>query len=202
MKAKYFYISVITAVCLLSFSTTKSVITDKDVSGNKIIILGVVEYDYSQIENKGLKGLDIFMDSKEKHSDFNLPEKSLQNNRLIKQQFISLFGDSGIYRLFYKQNVSSAESDNLLVLMDMDRNKASSEKVAIQEYSIAGGKMVNIGKLIVTYHGGQEIDGKINYSFSFKTNSNDTSALSVFRETYSSIYKKYSNNIYMFKSEK
>jgi len=176
-------------------------ISDNELSDNKVVILGVVEYDYTLLENKNLKGLNIFLDSEEKHSDINLPKICLQNDRQIKQEFISLIGNYGIYRLSKLQDVSSNESDNLLALMNAYRNKQSTDKRAIQEYCIESGKIINIGKLVVKYQGGNVIDGKINYTYSFQTNSNDTLALCVFRETNPLLYRKYSDDVFMFNNE-
>jgi|WetSurMetagenome_2_1015567.scaffolds.fasta_scaffold53872_2 hypothetical protein len=201
MKTNYFFLLLNSVIGLLSCSGNKYVISDNDLSGNKVVILGVVEYDYTQLENKNLKGLTIFLESKEKHSDIKLPEIGLQNDRQIKQKFISIVGNYGIYRLSKIQDFSSNESDNLLALMNKDRNPQSSDKRVIQEYSIESGKIINIGKFIVKYQGGQVIDGKINYTYSLHADSNDTLALCVFRETNPSLYKKYSNDVLMFNNE-
>jgi len=176
-------------------------ISDNDLSGNKVVILGVIEYDFTQLENKNLKGLNIFLDSKEKHTEIKLPKISLQNDRQIKQKFICLIGNYGIYRLSEIQDISSNESDNLLALMNAYRNQQSSDERAILEYCIESGKIINIGKLVVKYQGGKVIDGKMNYTYSFKINSNDTLALCVFKETNPSLYKKYSNDVFMFYNE-
>lgn len=185
-------------IYFLSCSTNKYVISDNDIRDNRVIILGVVEYDFTQMENKNIKGLDIFLDSNDKILNFKLPNNFLQNDRIIKQYFISSIVNFGNFRLCYRRNVSSSESDNLLTLMNAYRNNNTSEKIALQEYSINAGKIVNIGKLIVKYQGGKVNSGNINYSFSFQFNNNDTLALHAFKKTYSSIYKKFSDELYMF----
>jgi len=201
MKTNYFYISIISVLCLLSCSANKNMIAEDDLSGNNFVILGIVEYDYTQLENKNLKGLHIFIDSEEKHSDIKLPKRYLQNDRRIKQKYIGLVGNYGIYWLSVMQDVSSDESDNLLALMNAYRNQKSFDKRALQEYCVESGKIINIGKFVVKYQGGKVIDGKINYTYSFQTDSNDTLALGVFRKTNPSLYKKYSNEVYMFNNE-
>ena len=201
MKTNYFYISIICVLCLLSCSANKNMIAEDDLSGNNFVILGIVEYDYTQLENKNLKGLHIFIDSEEKHSDIKLPKRYLQNDRRIKQKYIGLVGNYGIYWLSVMQDVSSDESDNLLALMNAYRNQQSFDKRALQEYCVESGKIINIGKFVVKYQGGKVIDGKINYTYSFQTDSNDTLALGVFRKTNPSLYKKYSNEVYMFNNE-
>jgi len=201
MKTNYFYISIISVLCLLSCSANKNMIAEDDLSGNNFVIIGIVEYDYTQLENKNLKGLHIFIDSEEKHSDIKLPKRYLQNDRRIKQKYIGLVGNYGIYWLSVMQDVSSDESDNLLALMNAYRNQQSFDKRALQEYCIESGKIINIGKFVVKYQGGKVIDGKINYTYSFQTDSNDTLALGVFRKTNPSLYKKYSNEVYMFNNE-
>jgi len=201
MKTNYFYISIITVICVWSCAVNKYMISDNDLSGNTFVIIGVVEYDYTRLENKNLKGLHIFVDSEEKHSDIKLPKRYLQNDRLIKQKYIGLVGSYGIYTLSVMQDASSNESDNLLALMNAYRNQQSSDKRALQEYCIESGKIINIGKIVVQYHGGKVIDGKINYTYSFQTNSNDTLALFVFKETNPSLYKKYSDDVFMFNNE-
>ncbi len=201
MRTNYFYISIISVICMLSCSANKYMISDIDLSGNQVVILGVVEYDYTQLENKNLKGINIYLDSKEKHSDIKLPKKSLQYDRQIKQEFICLIGNYGIYRVSKIQDVSSDESDKLLALMNAYRNPQSSDKRAIQEYCIESGKIINIGKLVVKYQDGKIIDGKLNYSYSFQANSNDTLALCVFKETNPSLYKKYADDVFMFNNE-
>ena len=201
MKTNYFCISIISVLCLLSCSANKNIIAEDDLSGNNFVILGIVEYDYTQLENKNLKGLHIFIDSEEKHSDIKLPKRYLQNDRRIKQKYIGLVGNYGIYWLSVMQDVSSDESDNLLALMNAYRNQKSTDKRALQEYCIESGKIINIGKFVVKYQGGKVIDGKINYTYSFQTDSNDTLALGVFRKTNPSLYKKYSNEVYMFNNE-
>lgn len=201
MKTNYFCISIISVLCLLSCSANKNIIAEDDLSGNNFVILGIVEYDYTQLENKNLKGLHIFIDSEEKHSDIKLPKRYLQNDRRIKQKYIGLVGNYGIYWLSVMQDVSSDESDNLLALMNAYRNQQSFDKRALQEYCIESGKIINIGKFVVKYQGGKVIDGKINYTYSFQTDSNDTLALGVFRKTNPSLYKKYSNEVYMFNNE-
>ena len=201
MKTNYFCISIISVLCLLSCSANKNIIAEDDLSGNNFVILGIVEYDYTQLENKNLKGLHIFIDSEEKHSDIKLPKRYLQNDRRIKQKYIGLVGNYGIYWLSVMQDVSSDESDNLLALMNAYRNQQSFDKRALQEYCVESGKIINIGKFVVKYQGGKVIDGKINYTYSFQTDSNDTLALGVFRKTNPSLYKKYSNDVYMFNNE-
>ena len=201
MKTNYFYISIISVLCLLSCSANKNMIAEDDLSGNNFVMLGIVEYDYTLLENKNLKGLHIFIDSEEKHSDIKLPKRYLQNDRRIKQKYIGLVGNYGIYWLSVMQDVSSDESDNLLALMNAYRNQKSFDKRALQEYCVESGKIINIGKFVVKYQGGKVIDGKINYTYSFQTDSNDTLALGVFRKTNPSLYKKYSNEVYMFNNE-
>jgi len=201
MKNRYFFISAVSALYLLGCTTSRYIISDKDVKGDKAIIVGMVEYDFSQLENKNIKGVSLFLDSQDKLKHINLPEDHLKNDRLIKQQFICSAADYGNINLCYKPGLSSTETNNLMTLMNAEKVPAASSKIELQEYSINGGKIINIGKLVVNYQGGKVVDGKINYSYTFQTNYGDTSALSVFKQTYPSWYASFSNEIFRFKNE-
>jgi len=203
MKTYYFLIPLAFSLIFMSCSAKKSIITVDDLSGDKMLIIGVIEYDYSQLENKKkIRGIELFIDSKEKFSDFELPESYLSSENFIKQQFISTIGNRGDYELCLKKGVSnSAESDNLLTNLDMERSMATTSNNIIQKYTLNDGKIINIGKLVVKYTGGTMENSRITYSYSFHSVNNDTLALYAFKQTYPLIYNKYKGEMYVFKSE-
>lgn len=201
MKTTCYFLSVIGLVCLLSCTANKYVISDSDLSNDKVLVLGVVEYDYSQLENKNLNGLSVILDSDGRNLDVQLPEMILQNNGLIRQELISSIGNYGVYSLFNEPNVAM-ESDNIFTVVKTNKSLDAPSRNVIREYDIENGKIVNIGKVVVKYTGGKVVDGKIIYSYSFKTNCKDTLALHVFKESNPMVFEKYANEVLSCNDEK
>jgi hypothetical protein len=187
---------------ILSCSPQKKVITVNDVTDDKIIIIGLIESDYSQLKNNKIRGIDLFIDSKQDISDFILSDKYLPNENAKKFQFISKIGKKGDYELYYNYNPSySPESNNLLTLMDQQRNASANDRRILSEYTLNDGKIINVGKITVNYNGGNTDGGSIKYSYSFDSDDNDTVAMNAFKLSYPEIYNKYKNEVYVFKSE-
>jgi hypothetical protein len=183
-------------------SAQKKVITSDDLSEDKVLLIGLVEYDFSQLKNKKIRGIDLFIDSKQKFSDFALSGKYFPDEYDKRYQFISKIGYKGEYELCYNRNSSyTPETDHLLTLMDQQRNAASSERKTLQRYSINDGKIINLGKVIVKYSGGTVEEGSTKYFYSFHSVDNDTTALHAFKQSYPLLFDKCKNEIYSFDSE-
>jgi hypothetical protein len=202
MKMNQFNFILAAVLLFCGCSVNKGTITLDDLSGDKMLIIGVVEYDYSQLENKSISGIELFIESNERYSTFKLSKNYLLDRKFKKQEFLTAIGNWGNYELcFKKSTTNSPESDNLLSVLDMERSPNSMQSNALQKYTINDGKIINIGKLIVKYSGGIKDDSRISYSYSFHTISYDTIAIYAFKQTYPGIYEKYKNEIYSFKSE-
>jgi hypothetical protein len=193
---------IVVMTLMISCSVKKDIASlDEDLSKGKIIIIGTVEFDYSQLKSKKIKGLDLFLESEENSKNFYLSEKYAPNESLKNYQFISKVGMKGDYQLNYQQNMSSSETESLVSLMDMDRNMKTTTKNTLQKYELNDCKIINIGKIVVCYSGGNVIDGNISYSYSFYSVGGDTLALHAFKESYPLVYESCRNDICFFKSE-
>ena len=186
----------------MSCAVKKGLISIDDLSGDKLLIIGIFEFDYTQLENKNINGIDLFIESEKKVSDFRLSKKYLPEERFKKYNFVSIIGDTGVYELCSHQNIAYApETDNIKSLLDMERNMTSLEKKILKRYLLYGGKIINIGKFSVKYEGGTMENGNISYTCNFHLVTSDTIALSAFKGTYPQIYERYKNEIYVFKDE-
>jgi hypothetical protein len=193
---------IIVMTLMISCSVKKGIVSlDEELSKGKIIIIGTVEFDYSQLKSKRIKGIDLFLESEEGSKNFYLSEKYFPNESLKNYQFISKVGNKGDYQLNYQQNMSSTETESLVTLMDMDRNMKTTTKNTLQKYELNDCKIINIGKIIVCYSGGNVIDGNISYSYSFISSGIDTLALHAFKESYPLVHESCQNDICFFKSE-
>ena len=202
MKMNQFIIILAAALLFCGCSVNKGTITLDDLSGDKMLIIGVVEYDFSQLENKSISGIELYIESNEKTSTFKMPDDYLKDEKVKKQEFITTIGKWGNYELcFKKSTTNSPETDNLLSVLDMERSPNSIQSNVLQKYTLNDGKIINIGKLIVKYSGGVKEDSRISYSYSFHTISYDTVAIYAFKQAYPEIYDKYKNEIYIFKTE-
>jgi hypothetical protein len=135
------------------------------------------------------------------YSNFKMPNRYLPNEKAKKYEFITIVGKMGDYELFYKNQAATPQADNLLTLMDHQRNMNVSNSSSLIKYTFNDGKIISLGKLIVKYTGGNIETGSIKYSYSFKIDDSDTTALSVFRKTDPLTYSQFQNNIYIFKSD-
>jgi hypothetical protein len=183
-------------------SSSKDLLLVNGLTDDKVIIIGTVEYDYSQLKSKNIRGIDLYLGSEEKAEDLKLPGKYLPKEGYKYYHFISKIGKKGNFDLYYKPRNVYSETNNLLNLMELERNNLPSpKKNVLNKYSINDCKILNIGKISVYYSGGNTMDGKISYSFSFITYYGDTTALHAFRESYPEIYEKYTNDICNSRSE-
>ncbi|NJK85339.1 MAG: hypothetical protein HC906_04595 [Bacteroidales bacterium] len=186
---------------LMGCSVNKRALTDTDLQTDKVIIIGLIEFDYSQLKNKEIRGIDLFIESDQEFSDFSLSKKYLPKRNLRDYKFISKLGEKGDYELLYKNYSETPETDILLTVMDIQRAENSDSKKSLLRYTINDGKVINIGKVVVKYIGGDIDYGSIKYSYKFQLDDNDTTVLYAFRQTYPMIYEKYKNDIYVFKNE-
>lgn len=194
MKTSSFFIAILLLLGLFNCTSSKYVISDQALSDDKVVILGVVEYDYSQLENRDLNGLQVVLDTRGRSLDFHLPEDNLKNNSYIRQQMISTIGKYGTYSLFNEPNLA-LEPEDVYSILKSNQILGSPYRRVIRTYDIEKGKIINIGKLTVKFTGGKVIDGKIFYTYSFQSNCSDTLALHVFKETNPMVYEKYANDV-------
>jgi hypothetical protein len=199
MKTNCFNTPVIILFLLPACSVQEKVITADDLSEGRLVVIGLVEYDFTHLDNKKIKGIELFFDSKQEHSDFALSEKYLPDEADKKYQFICKIGSVGEYELCCNKNTSyTPETNNLLTLMGQQRSENPADKNTLQKYDLNGGKIINIGKIVVTYSGGTVENGSTKYSYSFQTVGNDTIALHAFKLSYPLIFEKFRNDIYSF----
>jgi hypothetical protein len=202
MKKSCLNIIIVTPFLLLCCSGQKKIITVNDLSEDKIIIIGLIEQDYSQLKEKKIKGIELYINSKQEFSDFTLSEKYIPDEYDKRYQFIGKIGYKGDYELCYNKIASyTPETDNLLILMDQPKSVSSPSKKTLQKYSINDGKIINIGKVIVKYTGGSVEGGSTRYYYSFRSIGNDTTAMHAFKQSYPLIFDKYKNDVYSFDSE-
>jgi hypothetical protein len=202
MKNYLIYSIIIFTTILIGCTANKGIITTNNLTDKSVLIIGLVEYDYTGLKNKGIGGINLYVDSKGYFSDFKLHESYPSSDRLKQYEFISTYGDMGSYNLCFKNKLSnSTESGNLLTLMDMEQSPETLNKMILYQYSINQRLVLNLGKIIVKYQGGTMDNGSIKYTYSFETAENDTLALSAFKTAYPDIYEEYKNEIYDFANE-
>jgi hypothetical protein len=201
MKKTFLHFIILGFSIFISCSTQKKVLTVDDLSSDKILIIGLIEDDYTQLKHKNIKGVELIVDSKQDYSDFRLSNKYLPKAYAKKYKFICKIGNRGDYKLSYKNRPETPETDRLLTVMDHQRNENSDIENTLLKYSIKDGKIIDIGKLTVRYFGGNTETGSIKYSYSFHMDDNDTTAVHAFKQSYPIIYEKYKNDIYIFKNE-
>jgi hypothetical protein len=194
--------SLITALATWSCATHKDILSIGDLSGDQVVIIGLIEFDYSHLENKIIQGIDVYIESGEKCRDIRLNRNYLPNETYKDFNFIGKIGHYGVYELHVKKSVNyTPDTDNLLTVMDMERNISSTQTNTLFQFKLYEGKVINIGKFIIQYKGGTIDSGKINYSYELKTVGNDTTALYAFSQAYPEIYETYKNEIYFFTRE-
>lgn len=202
MKKNCLNIILMTSFLFLCCTGQKNVITVNDLSEDKIIIIGLIEQDYAELKEKKIKGIELFMDSKEEFADFALSGKYIPDGVDKRYQFISIIGNKGEYDLCYNKRSSyTPETDNLLLLMDQQKSVSSTSKKTLQKYSLNDGKIINIGKVVVKYTGGTVEGGSTRYYYSFQSIGHDTTALHAFKQSYPLIFDKCRNDVYFFRSE-
>jgi len=205
MKKYSFYYTmqfIVFSTVIINCSVKKDIVSlSEELSNEKIIIVGTIEFDYSQLKNKKIKGIDLFLESEESSKNFYLSNKYFPIEKMKYYQFISKIGEKGNYELNYQPNVGSSETGSLVSLMDMERNMKTTTKNTFQKYTLNDCKLINIGKIVVCYTGGDVNDGNISYYYSFYSSGNDTLALHAFKESYPQVYESCRNDICAFKSE-
>jgi hypothetical protein len=184
-----------------SCSVNKELMTVNNLPDDKVIIIGTLEFDYSQLKSKNIRGIDLYLVSEEKAEDFKLPGKYLPKGSYKYYQFLSKTGKKGSFDLYYKPREVYSETNSLLTLMDLDRSMSSPEKKIIEKYIFKDCKIANLGKITVHYSGGNTMDGKISYSYTFSTVYGDTTALHAFRESFPKASDTYKNEICNCRSE-
>lgn len=183
----------------ISCISGKKVISTDDLPDDKILIVGLVEYDYTSLESSNINGVEVCLDSEEDHRDFYISKQFLPRNRYRKFKFISIIGDTGIYELNCKYEEPSSASNSLLLEKKVEELKDNFVKKH-QKYIFNEGKIISIGKILVKYTGGNIDNNSINYSYSLYTMANDSLALIALRESYPEIYSKYKNEIFVCQS--
>lgn len=189
---------------LMSFFVLNNVYCSKDDKNKKtelakgeVLILGLVEYDFSELENKNISGILLYIDTKGKLSYLKFPNSSLPKNKYKQYDFISVKGKGGDYALEYKKNNKhSSETENLLSVMDMEKDPSSRESSTLQNYKFKSGNIINLGKITIKYIGGQAEDGRIKYSYTIEHNKQDTMMLDLLKNQYPEIYTNHQDDIY------
>lgn len=191
-------------------SLFQKVLTFDNVGGDNIIIIGLVEYDKSALKNNNIVGISLLIGSDEKHWKFKLPAKNIKDKNNKEYALIHKFGNKGDYELFYYREGSANKNDDYF-LSNQEQTKIVGfpEKNIIKKFTFGDNKIINLGKLIVKYEGGNlqtsainsSVGGNVNYTYKFDAISSDTTALHIFKNIYPEIYDAYKDDIFTFKSE-
>jgi len=167
---------------------------------HEVIIIGLVEYDYSEMENHQITGVNLSLDSKAKHSRLPIPKEYLPKERLKKFEFISFVGDTGTYDLNCRHNAVSGTYSNPITENSFDvEDNGILERY--RRYGVHDGKIIYLGKTLVKYTGGNVVNRRIKYEYDFYPVFTDTIALHAFRVSYPDLFNMYANEIIGFKTE-
>ena len=202
MKLIFLRLLILVSFFFMSCAVKKGVITIDDLSAEKILIIGVIEYDYSQLEKISSTDLELSVKSKKEVSDFKLPEKYLPDEQFKKYNFISIIGDTGVYELCLAQHrISTSETDDFLNLMDIDRDLTSTKENTLKKLSLYRGKIINLGKIIVKLKSDNVKESNTSYTYTVRSVDSDTVAIYAFKETYPLIYHRYQNDVYVIRNK-
>ncbi len=205
MKTQLLAVKVLLGAIAVSFfncSGNKGITALEQLDDSSLVFTGIIEYNYTQLKNKNINGLWVFLASDEKLSPYNLPKSYLPNEKDKEYQYINFIGSRGEFDICYKpKNLYSAETDNILSVLDMERNTTNPGKNILQQYKLHDGKIINLGRIVVTYKGGNIENSNISYTYTFQSIGSDTLALHALRMEYPEFYDKYKNQIYIFKSK-
>lgn len=168
---------------------------------DQVLILGLIEYDYSQLENHNITGIILSVDSDTKCSDFYLSRNALPRDRNKMYKFIAVSGDTGTYKLNICYDAPFNNSTNPITEANVNKDGFSVLDV-YREYTFGESKILDIGKISVQYTGGQIINNRIDYDYTIHTLfTDDTLALHAFKKTYPDLFHKYRNDISVVQSE-
>lgn len=174
----------------------------KKVSKDEVLILGLIEYDFSELENKNISGIMLYMDTKGKLSMLKFPRGYLPKGKQKQYDFISVIGKRGKFSLKYKKNnIHSSETENLLSVLDLEKDPSGRESSILQKYDFKDGNIINLGKISIKYIGGKAEDGRIKYKYTVDHDKKDTLMLGLLEKEYPNVYNTYKNEIYDFYNE-
>ena len=60
---------IVLSIFLMSCAVKKGMISIDDLSPEKILLIGVIEYDYTQLENTSAADIELFIESEEEFSN-------------------------------------------------------------------------------------------------------------------------------------
>ena len=60
---------IVLSIFLMSCAVKKGMISIDDLSPEKILLIGVIEYDYTQLENTSASDIELFIESEEEFSN-------------------------------------------------------------------------------------------------------------------------------------
>ena len=187
---------IVLSLFFMSCAVKKGMISIDDLSPEKILLIGVIEYDYTQLENTSAAGIELFIESEEEFSNFNISKKYLPNEQFKNYQFIGIMGDTGIYNICLEGNrTSTYETNENLNLKDKNGNLKSLDVNSLNRIMIYDGKIISFGKIIAKFKSGNEEESKNNYTCNITSTDKDTIAIYAFKKTYPLIYNKYQNDL-------
>ncbi len=193
------YISTAIIVSLLFFlscAVKKGMLSIDEIPTEKIVLIGVIEYDYTQLENTAAAGIELFIESEEEFSNFKISKKYLPNEQFKKYQFIGIIGDTGIYNICLEGNrTSTYETNEVLNLKDKNGNLKTLDVNLLNRLMIYDGKIISFGKIIAKFKSGNGEESENNYTCNVNSTDEDTIALYAFKKTYPLIYDKYQNDL-------
>lgn len=180
--------------------------TVEDISNGKVLVIGLIEHDYSELLNKKITGIDVYLGTDNFYKKFVFPNPDIENSNDKSYNFIHTIGERGNYELFYfREGFGDNVDDNLLSTIEKERIEGEALKVVLHRFDFSNKKIVNIGKVTVKYAGGEQQVyknwGGINYSYSFNIESKDETALNKFKDHYPEIYNTFKNEICTIRSD-
>lgn len=138
-------ILIVTLLVVSACTTQKVTLNNESLPENHLVIIGLVEYDYSALENRTIQGIEIQMKSEEPHVDIQLPDDFLPVKPRCRYEFIALTGDYGNYHLGFRRNTSAGtETGMLLTQLKLERNDSGLHSSNyIQSYTLNDGKLIS-----------------------------------------------------------
>ncbi|MDC0584250.1 hypothetical protein OAO55_00820 [Bacteroidales bacterium] len=201
MKNKIFLkpiaILVLLFVILSCFAEDNETINHSD-KKEQVIILCLIEYDLSELENKNIQGVELFLNTERRIKNIRIPRSYQPKEKGKYYKFICTTGKFGKYEVFYRENNIMTSTDHFVGMSGDLKLKYAEQDNTLLRVNASSNGIICIGKLKVKYKGGAKEGGTIDYTYEFEKHYNDTIALHAFCESQPELFEKYKNQVYYF----